>query len=248
MASLDRATLQQFVPARRAGTLTVPDVKLSAKPTDRTIGADLEFLRRVCNWALAVTRGNGKPLLTAHPLTRYAIPRNANPRRPIATYERYLAIREHADPVDRQRLFGPFLDLVEGLGWRVSALCSPWASDVDLGDCRSPLRAHSEAGGVGQDGCRAMSPDGSRRPGGRARRAGAKPGHRGYGALSGAEGQGRVDPAPCQGPPRAGGSGGARGGGQAGRSRGRGSTGPARRQRLPRLPPGLGDGEEAPPP
>ncbi len=103
-----------------------------SQPTDRTIGADLEFLRRVCNWALTVTRGNGKPLLSAHPLTRYAIPRNANPRRPVATYERYLAVREHAEAVDRQRLFGPFLDLVEGLGWRVSALCSLWASDVDL--------------------------------------------------------------------------------------------------------------------
>lgn len=132
MASLDRATLDQFVRARRAGTLSVPDVKLSAKPSDRTIGADLEFLRRVCNWAFTVTRGNGKPLLDAHPLTRYAVPRNANSRRPVATYDRYLAIREHADAVDRQRLFGAFLDLVEGLGWRVSALCSLWASDVDL--------------------------------------------------------------------------------------------------------------------
>jgi len=128
MAALDRATLDQFVRARRAGTLTVPDVKLSARPTDRTIGADLEFLRRGCNWALSVTRSNGKPLLGAHPLARYAIPRNANPRCPVATYDRYLAIREHADAVDRQRLFGAFLDLVEGLGWRVSALCSLWAA------------------------------------------------------------------------------------------------------------------------
>lgn len=132
LESLDRAALDQFVRARRAGTLMVPDVKLSARPTDRTIGADLEFLRRVCNWALTVTRGNGKPLLSSHPLTRYAIPRNANPRRPVATYERYQAVREHADEVDRQRLFGAFLDLVEGLGWRVSAICGLQAADVDL--------------------------------------------------------------------------------------------------------------------
>jgi hypothetical protein len=132
MDSVDRATLDQFVRSRRAGRLTVPEVKLSAKPTDRTIGADLEFLRRVCNWALTVTRANGKPLLAHHPLTRYSIPTNANPRRPVATYERYLAVREHADEVDRQRLFGPFLDLVEGLGWRVSAICALRAMDVDL--------------------------------------------------------------------------------------------------------------------
>jgi integrase len=97
-----------------------------------TVGADLEFLRRVCNWGLTVTRGNGKPLITSHALTRYAIPRNANPRRPVATYDRYLAIRTHADEVDRQRLFGPFLDLVEGLGWRVTVICELRASDADL--------------------------------------------------------------------------------------------------------------------
>jgi hypothetical protein len=107
-------------------------VKLSANPTDRTIGADLEFLRRVCNWAMTVTRANRKPLLDRHPLTRYAIPTNANPRRPVATYDRYLAVREHADAVDGQRLFGAFLDLVEGLGWRVTAICELRATDVDL--------------------------------------------------------------------------------------------------------------------
>jgi hypothetical protein len=34
--------------------------------------------------------------------------------------------------VDRQRLFGAFLDLVEGLGWRVTAICELRATDVDL--------------------------------------------------------------------------------------------------------------------
>lgn len=94
------------------------------------------YLRAVavtaCDWSLTVRRGNRTPLLTIHPLTRYAIPRNANPRRPVATYERYLAIREHADAVDRQRLFGVFLDLEEGLGWRVTAICELRASEVDL--------------------------------------------------------------------------------------------------------------------
>jgi integrase len=50
----------------------------------------------------------------------------------VATYDRYLAIRQHADAVDRQGLFGAFLDLVEGLGWRVSAICELRAADVDL--------------------------------------------------------------------------------------------------------------------
>jgi hypothetical protein len=159
---MDRATLDQFVRARRAGSLTVPDVKLSSKPTDRTIGADLEFLRRVCNWALTVTRGNGKPLLDHHPLTRYAIPTNASPRRPVATYDRYLAVRAHADAVDRQGLFGGFLDLVEGLGWRVTAICELRATDVDLtvNDARpcGRLRKRAETDKMGHAQWVPMSP------------------------------------------------------------------------------------------
>jgi len=33
--------------------------------------------------------------------------------------------------VGEQGLFGPFLDLVEVLGWRVSAICQLWASDIE---------------------------------------------------------------------------------------------------------------------
>ena len=36
-----------------------------------------------------------------------------NPRRPIATFDRYLAVRKHSDVVDAQGLFGAFMDLIE---------------------------------------------------------------------------------------------------------------------------------------
>jgi hypothetical protein len=49
----------------------------------------------------------------------------------VATYDRYERTRAVADDVDSQRLFGPFLDLVESLGWRVSAIRQLWASDID---------------------------------------------------------------------------------------------------------------------
>jgi hypothetical protein len=122
--------ISRFVkPVDRSGTRAVLP-QHAAFRVARSRG--LAFLRRVCNWALTVTRGNGKPLLEHHSLTRYAIPTNANPRRPVAIYDRYLAVREHADAVDRQGLFGTFLDLVEGLGWRVTAICELRATDVDL--------------------------------------------------------------------------------------------------------------------
>jgi integrase len=50
----------------------------------------------------------------------------------VASYDRYLTIRAHADAIDPQGLFGAFLDLIEALGWRVSAVCGLLASDVDL--------------------------------------------------------------------------------------------------------------------
>jgi integrase len=65
----------------------------------------------------------------------------------VASYDRYLAIRQHADTVDRQALFGAFLDLVEGLGWRVTAICELRASDVDLSvtEARPYGRLHKRA-------------------------------------------------------------------------------------------------------
>lgn len=66
------------------------------------------------------------------PRRGYARPDTPNPRRPVATYDRFLKLRKHAGKVDPQRLFASFLELVEALGWRVSAICRLWASDVDL--------------------------------------------------------------------------------------------------------------------
>lgn len=88
-----------------------------------------EFLRRALNWALTIRRRDGTPLLERHALQGYPVPKTVSPRRPVADYDRYLALRAVADDVDAQRLFGPFLDLVAGLGWRVSAVCQLRASD-----------------------------------------------------------------------------------------------------------------------
>jgi hypothetical protein len=128
LGNLDALTFDRFIRDRRAGTIAVPKRKLTATPSNRTIGADLEFLRRVVNWGMRL-RVNGVPLLERNPLLGYHIPTNPSPKRPVASFERYAAVRAKADEVDRQKLFGPF---VEGLGWRVSAVCQLRASDVRL--------------------------------------------------------------------------------------------------------------------
>jgi len=129
--SIDFPTLDKFVRDRRIGLISMPGRKLSKNPSDTTIGSDLVFLDSVLNWATRVRLFNGDPLLAANPAKGYPRPKNKNPRQPIASYDRYLAVRQFADEIDRQRLFGSFLDLVEGLGWRVSAICQLHASDFD---------------------------------------------------------------------------------------------------------------------
>lgn len=142
MSRLDFPTLGRFTRERRAGALRVPStrpdarpgelLKITRAPSDTTIGADLVFLQSVLNWATRVVLPDGSRLLAINPVRGYVSPRNKNVKRPIASYDRFLAIRAHADAVDPQHLFGSLLDLLEALGWRVTAVCELRASDVDL--------------------------------------------------------------------------------------------------------------------
>lgn len=139
LRTLDFATMNRFTQERRAGLITLPPAKrLAEKPgkprlglpvSDTTIGADLAFLRAVLNWATTVTLADGSRLLEHNPIAGYSIPKNKRPRRPLATYDRYLKLKAVAEQVDPR--FGAFLDLVEALGWRVSALGQLRGEDVD---------------------------------------------------------------------------------------------------------------------
>ena len=130
--TVDRPTLDRFVRARRAGKIQLPDHPEYGVVSDTTIGHDVRLLKGILNWATDVVQADGSPLLERNPVRAYRCPTNANPVRPVASYERYLAIRTQADAADpKQKLFGPFLDLVEATGWRVSAICQLRASDVD---------------------------------------------------------------------------------------------------------------------
>lgn len=151
--AIDPPTLDRFIRDRRAGKVAATNddgdpIKLKRKPSDTTIGADLVFLNSVLNWACKVRTPDGSRLLADNPMKGYAIPQSKNPRRPVATYDRYVKIRKKADAVDPQRLFGPFLDLVEALGWRVSAICQLAASDVDLK--KSPAAPHGRIHKAGE--------------------------------------------------------------------------------------------------
>ncbi len=123
--TITKGQITRFVRLRRQGRIRLPKRNLTVNPSDTTVGADIIFLASVLNWAVE------EDLLPKNPIRGYDRPRTPKPKRPVATYDRYERTREKADGVGEQGLFGLFLDLVETLGWRVSAICQLWASDLD---------------------------------------------------------------------------------------------------------------------
>ena len=123
--SITKGKIAHFERLRRNGGIQIMSRNLAANPSESTIGADIVFLASVLNWAVE------EELILKNPIRGYDRPKTAKPSRPVATYDRYERTRVMADEVDPQRLFGPFLDLIEALGWRVSAIRQLWASDID---------------------------------------------------------------------------------------------------------------------
>lgn len=95
--------------------------KSEGKISATTAGNDVRFLKAVLRWA------SGEGLIERNPIADVPAPRNVNPKQPVATMDRFERVRPHCTG-----LFGPFLSLVEALGWRVTALRSIRASDLDL--------------------------------------------------------------------------------------------------------------------
>ena len=101
----------------------------------RTVEADCEWLAIVCNWATEwEDRETGQPLLREHPLKRErfrdAVPHEQNPRRPVATQDRYEAIVAKAATVHPYLV--PLLAIVNGAGRRISAVLQLRYEDVRL--------------------------------------------------------------------------------------------------------------------
>ena len=154
--------IDTFVRKRRKGGIVLPErtesdhkiPRTTLRPaSDTSIGADIIFLESALNWATYQRQADGSPLLASSPLRGYKRPINKNPKRPRADYDRYVKLREQADAVDPQRLFGSCLALVEALGWRISAICQLRANNVDLAtDKLAPYGRIHKCGEVDKEG------------------------------------------------------------------------------------------------
>ncbi len=110
----------------------------------RTVGRDQEWLRGVLLWARR-WRVNGRPLLDSNPMFGFPIAREKNPKRPVATDDRYEASRAVSDQIlmdvrrPGQRMttrsyLSELLDIVNGTGRRISAVIQLRFTDLRLSE------------------------------------------------------------------------------------------------------------------
>ena len=131
---------ERFIDARASGMIDARGrrPKGDAKPRPvraRTVEADCKWLRWVFNWASKWRMPEGHYLMRENPVRGFDAPHEENPRRPVATQDRYEAIRAVSDQVEmearwtdqrkaQRSYLSELLDIVNGTGRRISAVCA----------------------------------------------------------------------------------------------------------------------------
>lgn len=145
--AISLAEWERFIALRRTGAINGrgEEVRQADRKSvgDRTIEADLIWLRAVLNWGTKWRVEGGVYLLPENPARGYPMPREKNPKRPVATLERTEAIRAAAPQVmmrtviDGKLVNAPsylseLIELAAGTGRRVSAILNLRYSDLRL--------------------------------------------------------------------------------------------------------------------
>jgi integrase len=129
----------------------------------RTVQSDCVWLRLVVSWGTKWRDRSGKVLVAEDVLSGFPLPKERNPRRPVASTDRLEALRKaireteaerdakrramlELPPEDRKRVPDPigdlaeFLEIAAGTGRRLSAICNLRWEDVTMD--RSPDAPH----------------------------------------------------------------------------------------------------------
>jgi integrase len=107
--------------------------------------ADCNWLRWVFNWATKWRTPQGHYLMRENPVGGYDVPKEKNPRRPVATQDRFEAIRKVSDQVtmdvrwngkreEERSYLSELLDLANGTGRRLSAIRGLRYEDLRLSE------------------------------------------------------------------------------------------------------------------
>ncbi|MFC1531126.1 tyrosine-type recombinase/integrase [Gemmatimonadota bacterium] len=148
LSKLSRREWDAFKRQRSTGAIgsrgeSVPNPKERRKVGNRSVQKDLVFLRAVCHWGLDFRDDAGRFLLERDPTRGLDVPREKNPKRPVATHDRVDAIRKvYRRPTMRSERAGKryqvesylpeIFEVVVGTGRRITAVCSLRSESVDL--------------------------------------------------------------------------------------------------------------------
>ena len=147
--TISLASWERFIDLRQLGA-----IDSRAKPIQtekrrivrtRSVNQDLQWLGWVLNWASKWRTPQGNYLMRENPVRGYEVPTEKNPRRPVATEDRYQATRAKTDQVTMvvrwhgksktiRSYLSEVLDIVSGTGRRLSAVLQLQYGDLQLQD------------------------------------------------------------------------------------------------------------------
>jgi integrase len=140
------ADWERFIDLRTSGAIDSrgnPVPKAEQRPLrNRTVEADCNWLRWVFNWASKWRTSAGHYLMRENPVRGFKGPEKQKPMQPVATQDRYEAVRAVSDQVRMETRWGKrmrqrshlteILDIVNGTGRRISAVCKLTYEDLRL--------------------------------------------------------------------------------------------------------------------
>ncbi len=141
------AEWEKFIDRRSSGAIDargLPVAEAKRRPVGpRTVETNCLWLKWVFGWAVRWQTAQGSYLMRENPLRGFEMPRELNPGRSVASQDRYEATRAVSDQVVMETQFGgtkraqrsylsELLDIANGTGHRLSAICSLTFEDLRL--------------------------------------------------------------------------------------------------------------------
>jgi len=146
-----------FVQKRLAGGIVCDEERTTEAVRSRSVEIDLQLLHTMLRWAVTVRTPSGRRLLDQNPLAGIRRPKEKNPKRPVATWDRYQVTRrtiqaladKGATEESRRKWVKLELALVlaEATGRRLGAIRQLRWDDIDLSAKTIRWRAETDKKG-----------------------------------------------------------------------------------------------------